>query len=76
LLHSLRLSLSWPWQNKTGKERSINKKVTKQEWIALFKDTGLSDAMMKKWHHLFERRHPEGHQDFLRWIGCPMQKLM
>jgi len=49
----------------------MSKKVTKQEWVALFKDAGLSDAVMKKWHQLFESRHPEGHDSFLRWLGLP-----
>lgn len=56
-------------QNRKGK--CMNKKITKQEWVALFKDAGLSDAMMKKWHQLFESRHPEGHDSFLRWLGLP-----
>jgi len=48
--------------------------VTKENWVALFRDVGLTDAQMKKWHHLFETRHPEGHQSFLEWLGLPAEK--
>lgn len=45
--------------------------VKKEDWIDLFRETGLDDAMMKRWHHLFESKHPEGHQSFLEWLGLP-----
>lgn len=45
--------------------------VKKEDWIELFRETGLDDAMMKRWHHLFESKHPEGHQSFLEWLGLP-----
>jgi len=35
----------------------------------MFKEIGLDDAGMKKWHQLFEARHPEGHAEFLNWLG-------
>ena len=30
----------------------------------MFRDIGLDQAKMQKWHSLFEARHPEGHQSF------------
>ena len=45
--------------------------VTKEEWVAMFRETGLDDDAMQKWHRLFETRHPEAHQDFLTWLGIP-----
>jgi hypothetical protein len=53
----------------------MQKKVSVEEWVALFRDVGLDDADMKKWHHLFESRHPEGHQSFLEWLGLPEEKI-
>ena len=47
----------------------MNKKVSKEDWVALFKKIGLSDEQMKQWHHLFETQHPDSHQDFLTWLG-------
>ncbi|MCL6415575.1 hypothetical protein MIB92_07930 [Aestuariirhabdus sp. Z084] len=43
--------------------------INKQQWSELFADTGLTEAMMQQWHQLFEQRHPEGHESFLRWLG-------
>ena len=43
--------------------------VNKEEWVEMFREVGLSDEAMKKWHHLFEARHPEGHEGFLNWLG-------
>jgi hypothetical protein len=45
------------------------KKINVKEWVALFRETGLDDAQMHKWHRLFESRHPAEHQGFLEWLG-------
>jgi hypothetical protein len=47
----------------------MQKKIGKNEWIAMFREIGLSDSEMLKRHRLFESRHPEGHEDFLQWLG-------
>ena len=52
----------------------MQQKMTVENWIALFRELGLDDAQMKKWHHLFEARYPEGHQSFLEWLGLPPEK--
>lgn len=51
------------------------KNVGVKEWVAMFREIGLDDAAMKKWHHAFETRHPEGHQGFLEWLGLPKQDI-
>ncbi len=43
--------------------------VSKDDWVAMFREIGLDDDAIKKWHHLFETRHPEGHLAFLEWLG-------
>jgi hypothetical protein len=53
----------------------MHKNVSKDEWVALFRETGLDDDQMHKWHQLFESRHPEGHQSFLEWLGLPDQEV-
>lgn len=50
-------------------------KVNKEEWIAMFREVGLSDEAMKKWHHLFETRHPDGHEGFLNWLGISSDEI-
>jgi len=42
--------------------------VNVSEWVSLFEAIGLSEAVMQRWHEIFEARHPEGHQGFLEWL--------
>jgi hypothetical protein len=49
--------------------------VSKEEWIAMFREIGLDDDAMKRWHQLFEARHPEGHEDFLKWLGITAEEI-
>ena len=49
--------------------------VTKEEWVAMFREVGISDETMMTWHRLFEARHPEGHGDFLAWLGIPSGEI-
>ncbi len=50
-------------------------KVNVEQWVELFQEIGLQEADMKKWHRLFENRHPEGHQSFLEWLGLDEQRI-
>jgi hypothetical protein len=50
-------------------------KVSVDEWIARFRAIGLDDAAMRRWHTLFERENPEGHQSFLEWLGLQAEKI-
>jgi hypothetical protein len=60
---------------KLRKDCAMQAKVTVEEWVTLFRETGLNEAQMKKWHHLFETRYPEGHQSFLEWLGLSEQNI-
>ena len=53
----------------------MQKKVTKENWVDMFREVGLDDDDMMKWHRLFETRHPEGHQDFLAWLGITPDEI-
>ena len=53
----------------------MSKKMNKENWVALFKNIGLSDEQMKQWHRLFETQHPENHQSFLEWLGLPAAEI-
>lgn len=44
-------------------------KMTVAQWKEVFQDAGLSDEAMDNWHACFEKKYPEGHQDFLQWLG-------
>jgi hypothetical protein len=45
------------------------------DWVALFREIGLDQAQMEKWHELFEARHPAGHQGFLEWLGMKPEDI-
>lgn len=51
-------------------------RVSKQDWVAMFREIGLDDETMKQWHHLFETRHPQAHEDFLRWLGLEPEEVV
>lgn len=45
--------------------------MNKENWVMLFKEIGLDEATMVRWHQLFEAKFPEGHQSFLEWLNIP-----
>jgi hypothetical protein len=40
----------------------------KGQWVELFRQAGLDEKMMEKWHRLFEAEYPQAHQGFLEWL--------
>ncbi len=48
----------------------------KQQWIDLFREAGLDDATMARWHAAFEARWPEAHQRFLEWLRVPPEDIV
>jgi len=45
------------------------------QWVELFDEVGLDQTKRQQWHHLFEQRHPEAHQSFLKWLGLDAAKI-
>ena len=43
--------------------------MNKENWVAMFKEVGISEPQMKSWHQFFEKKHPEDHEEFLKWLG-------
>ena len=43
--------------------------VNKEEWTEMFRAIGMDDGTMKQWHGVFEQRHPDAHEEFLRLLG-------
>ena len=50
--------------------------VSKDQWVAMFREIGLTEDAMMKWHCLFETRHPEGHAAFLAWLGISPDEIV
>jgi hypothetical protein len=53
----------------------MKSQVTVEEWVARFRAIGLDEAAMEKWHTLFERENPAGHQSFLEWLGLSPARI-
>ncbi len=51
-------------------------RVTVEEWVDRFRAIGLDEAAMEKWHSLFERENPTGHQSFLEWLGLSAERIV
>ena len=49
--------------------------MTVEQWKEVFRDTGLSDNDMEKWHQCFERKFPDAHQQFLEWLGLETSRI-
>ncbi len=49
--------------------------VSKDQWVELFRETGLTEADMDRWHRTFEKRYPEGHAGFLEWLGLLPEEI-
>lgn len=47
-----------------------------EQWIEVFRATGLDEAMMHRWHHEFERRYPAQHESFLQWLSLPADDIL
>lgn len=47
----------------------------KDEWVGLFREIGLDEGQMDRWHAAFEQRHPEAHESFLRWLQIPAAEV-
>lgn len=46
-------------------------KLSKERWVQIMADSGLSENDMQNWHREFERLEPEAHQTFLESLDIP-----
>ena len=49
--------------------------MDKEKWVQLFREIGLDDETMIRWHQLFESNYPAGHQSFLEWLNMPVDEI-
>ena len=52
-----------------------NEAMNKEKWVLLFKEIGLDEATMVRWHKAFETRYPDGHQSFLEWLNIDENEI-
>lgn len=49
--------------------------MSKYDWVEMFRNIGLSDGAMARWHQEFEAKYPEDHQSFLEWLNIPEKEI-
>ena len=49
--------------------------VDKKLWIEMLRAAGMDQNAMTRWHMEFERRAPEGHNEFLLSLGIPSDEV-
>lgn len=52
------------------------KTITKDQFVSVLNDAGISDAQKHRLHAAFEKRHPEAHQSFLEYLGIPAEQVV
>jgi DNA-binding transcriptional MerR regulator len=50
--------------------------VDKSLWVEMLRAAGMDQNAMKKWHAEFERRAPDGHNEFLLSLGIPADEVV
>jgi len=53
----------------------MKKTMNVERWVELFREIGLDEATMRRWHALFEERYPDAHQEFLEWLGLSAGRI-
>ena len=43
--------------------------ITKDQFVAVLNEAGITEEQKRKLHAAFEQRHPQAHQVFLEWLG-------
>jgi len=49
--------------------------LTKDQFVSVLEAAGINTAQREKLHEAFERLQPEGHQQFLAWLGLPAETI-
>jgi DNA-binding transcriptional MerR regulator len=72
LKHQQRLLAGMLRQVGSGKRRrSVDKKL----WVEMLQAAGMDGQARGRWHAEFERRAPDGHEEFLRSLGIPAEEV-
>ncbi len=49
--------------------------VTKDQFVGVLNEAGITDEQKHRLHAAFEARHPQGHEEFLKWLGLPADQV-
>lgn len=51
-------------------------KLTKDEFVAILKEAGLTEEQMLAFHQTFEKRAPDAHQEFLEYLQIDGKEIV
>lgn len=51
------------------------KHVTKEQFLTVLADAGITEPQKARLHAAFEKRYPEAHQAFLAGLGFPAEAV-
>lgn len=49
--------------------------MTKEKIVGIFKECGITEEQMMKFHKLFESKYPADHKSFLEWLDIPADEI-
>jgi DNA-binding transcriptional MerR regulator len=49
--------------------------ITKDKWVTIMRNAGLSEDDMHRWHAEFEKSAPAEHQEFLEFLHIPADEI-
>ncbi len=51
------------------------KNITKDQFVAVLNEAGVTDVQKHALHAAFETCHPQAHEAFLQWLGIPAGEI-
>ena len=51
------------------------KTITKDQFVGVLNEAGITDEQKRRLHAVFESRHPQAHEAFLQWLGLPENEI-
>ena len=49
--------------------------ITKEKWVSIMKNSGLTEQQMHRWHAEFEKAAPQEHEEFLKFLHIPADEI-
>jgi MerR family transcriptional regulator, thiopeptide resistance regulator len=59
----------------TAEFASRTEMIDKHKWVSIMQAAGFSEQDMSRWHSEFEKRAPEEHQEFLKFLNIPGDEI-
>ncbi len=51
------------------------KTITKDQFVGVLNEAGITDDQKRRLHAAFESRHPQAHEAFIQWLGLQADEV-